>query len=238
MKNNPKVLLTAAAVLLCYLVGVSLNELAEAHGKHRPRATRVDQVRRHGDAKMTKRIAGHTIKEAILRYKLEEIVAQEDIERGKKEMYNFLKWKLGGPGAVAGQYVSSGYDHFEKAYTDEAGGILLGVISFANKEPELVMPKWMQDYLKVQAGATGPAIAKYLESEGVPKELAAKIGQKVAEALVAGVERNVAAFMPKSYDIDNRLVRAAIRAKKAPGMASKKAMPLVVDDDEEDEKEP
>ena len=129
------------AVIWLLVGGVSATQIAEAHGKHRPRATRADQVRRHGDAKMAKRVARHTVNEAVIRYKLDEIgVPEAEIERAKDEMYVFLKWKLGGPAAIAGQYISAGYDHFEKGYTDEAAAIALGIVGFASKEPELVMP--------------------------------------------------------------------------------------------------
>lgn len=219
MNGNRKWFFSVATGLICLLVGAVMAPPLAAHGTHRPRATRVDQVRRHGDAKMTKRVAGHVTKEAILRYQLEGAVSDADKERAKDEMYTFLKWKLGGPAAIAAQYISSGYEHFEKAYTDEAAAMLLGVISFANQQPELVMPKWMQTYLKGKAGESGPAISMYLQNQfGVPAPLANMVGSKVSEVLTKGVERNVAAFIPKSYDVDNRLVRAAINARKDAGV--------------------
>lgn len=232
MKVNVKSIL--AVVGLSCLLGLCLPPPVAAHGKHRSQATRVDQVRRHGDAKMTKRVAGHVVKEAILRYELKDAVSKEDVARAKKEMYNFLKWKLGGPAAIAGQYISTGYGHFEKAYTDEAGGILLGVIRFDKVQPELVMPKWMQDELKKQAGESGPAIATLLQRYGVPLPLAQMIGSKVAEVLTKGVQRNVAAFMPKAYDVDNRLVAAAIKARKEAGITATQPAGEVADEDEDE----
>lgn len=236
MKVNVKSIL-AVTGLSC-LLGLSLPAPVAAHGKHRPQSTRADQVRRHGDAKMTKRVANHTVKEAILRYELKDLVSDQEVDRAKGEMYNFLKWKLGGPSAIAGQYVSSGYNHFEKAYTDEAAAMLLGVISFANKEPELVMPEWMQTYLKVQAGASGVAIAAFLQGYGVPAPIAAAIGSKVAEELTQTVQRNVKAFIPKSYDVDNRIVRVAIKARQEAGIRPSRPAGELADEDEEDEAPP
>lgn len=235
MQGKRKWFFSIASSLICLLLGAALPPPVEAHGKHRPRATRVDQVRRHGDAKMTKRVAGHVTKEAIIRYDLENLVSDADIERTKDEMYTFLKWKLGGPGAIAGQYISSGYDHFEKAYTDEAAAMLLGVISFAGKEPELVMPKWMQSYLKAKAGESGPAVSQYLQTQGVPALVADQLGKKVAEVLTKGVERNVATFIPKEYDVDNRLVRGAIQARKDAKAMPKNPAGLVARKEEEEE---
>ncbi len=236
MKVNAKSIL-AVAGLSC-LLDLPLPPSVAAHGKHHPRATRVDQVRRHGDAKMTKRVAGHVVKEAILRYQLQGAVSKEDVERAKKEMYTFLKWKLGGPAPVAGQYISTGYKHFENGYTDEAGGILLGVISFANVQPELVMPKWMQESLRKQAGASGPAIALALQAYGVPMPLAQILGSKIAEVLTKGLLRNVAGFIPKSYDVDNRLVQAAVKARKEAGLKPTQPVGEVADEDEDEPSSP
>ncbi len=189
---------------------------------HPGKQHRIESVAKRKDTRMTLSVAGHVVKYAIQRFNLAGLVSQGDIDRvisikgetGSGEMYNFLKWKLGGPGAVAGQFVTAGYEHFDKAYSDEAAGMLLGLISFAKTEPELVMPAWMQTYLKAQAGQSGQAISVYLQGQGVPAPLADAIGSKVSEQLTKAVQRNVAAFIPKSYDVDNRIVAAALKARR------------------------
>ena len=210
---NRKLAVAIGQTLAMLTMAVIITTSAEA--KEHPRSTRVDQVRRHGDAKMSKRVAHHTVERAIERFSLK--VSEAEVVRADAEMYRFLKWKLGAPTAIAAQYISTGYRHFGNGYSDEAAGVLLGIVSFADVEPELVMPPWMQSYLKTTAGNSDKAIAAYLTSVGVPAPLAALIGTKVAAVLSKGVARNVAAFMPKRYDIDNRLIEEAIKAREAAG---------------------
>lgn len=198
-------------ILLAFVVS-AVCVTASSQAKEHPRSTRVDQVRRHGDSKMSMRVAHATVEEAIERFQLGTL-SKEQTARADAEMYKFLKWKLGSPTAIAAQYVSSGYGHFRKGYSDEAAGVLLGIVSFAKLEPELVMPGWMQKYLKQMAGDSDVAITAYLTSLGVPAPVAAFIGSKAAEALGKGVVRNIATFIPKSYDIDNRLIDVALKAR-------------------------
>jgi hypothetical protein len=57
---------------------------------------------------------------------LADLVDETAIKKARKETYAFLKWKLGNPSAICGQYASAGQKHFNKAYSDEAAAALLG----------------------------------------------------------------------------------------------------------------
>jgi hypothetical protein len=89
----------------------------------------MESLAKHGDARMGMSAAGHAALYAIQRFHLEDFkVSQADIDRAQKEVYEFLKWKLGSATAVAAQFVSAGYQHFDRAYSDEAAAALLGAI--------------------------------------------------------------------------------------------------------------
>ena len=79
-----------------------------------------------GDVKVARNVAARTTAHAVKRFNLRGLVSAQKINSTKGHMYDFLKWKLGSPSAVAAQWVTANYRHFEKAYSDEAAGIMLG----------------------------------------------------------------------------------------------------------------
>jgi len=166
--------------------------------------------------------AGHTVKYSVERFRIADLIDTNGWESCKKgrncpayfdEMYRFLVWKLGTPALGAAQWLSAGYEHFDKAYSDEAAGILLGLIDFRNVKPEIVMPVWLQEYMQ-SAGVemTAAGIAAFLMSKGLDEQLAAEIGKRLAKWMVSRVP--VAVYLPKEYDIDNSLIEAVILAKR------------------------
>ena len=126
MNHSWKRVLAVAVGAICLIVA-SLPGSVEAHGKHPGRARRVKSCTTKGDVRMTRSVAGHTVNYALGRHQLQDRVTPADIDRAVSEMYNFLKRKLGNPTAVCAQYISTGYGHFERAYSDEARTMLLGV---------------------------------------------------------------------------------------------------------------
>lgn len=177
---------------------------------------RRESLLKRGDSRMTFSAAGHATKFAVERFRLQDLVTEADIERVSKQMYDFLVWKLGSPTAAASQWLTAGYQHFDKGYSDEAAGMLLGVIDFQKKDPELKLPKWMQDYIKAKVAESGEGIATALTAYGVPEPLAKLLGGLAEKELAKIADRNtVGVFMPKSFDVDNRLVDAAIAARRS-----------------------
>src|SRR5689334_9156914 len=79
-----------------------------------------------GDSHMSKAVSTHVVKYAIQRFRLDSYVTPADIARAENEMYSFLKWKLGNPTAIAGQFVTAGYQHFDRAFSYEAAAALVG----------------------------------------------------------------------------------------------------------------
>jgi hypothetical protein len=80
----------------------------------------------NGDAKVSKSIAKKVVKHAMKKYEIDDLVNDESRKKARKQVYAFLKWKLGNPSAICAQYVTAGQKHFNKAYRDEAAAALLG----------------------------------------------------------------------------------------------------------------
>jgi len=102
------------------------------------------------------------------------------------------------------------------------------VFDFKAQKPELEVPKWMQSWIEQQVGKSGEAIAKLLESHGVPAVIAGPLGQKIEDALANVARHNaVGMFVPKSFNVDNRLVEAAITARRTPAGHTPSTKPTV-----------
>lgn len=216
---------TSITTLLPTLLG-ALALAAPARGQEYPAcdqdhpngARRAESLFKRGDVYMVRRLSGHTVLYATRRYGLQEHFDDEAIQVAAGKLYDFLKWKLGSPSLVALQWLSDGYQHFDKTYVDEAAAILLGVIEVDVGQPELRLPPFMQDWIMAQVGKTGEAIAAFLVTKGVPAPLAKILGDRVEQALADLYDRNlVGVYIPKSYDVDNRLVEAAVLALQNEG---------------------
>ncbi len=208
--------LLATLVLCLSAPGARAGDLPNCSQNHPGRQNRLEDSIKKGDSEIAKKVAKHVVKYSIQRFGLEGLVSEAEIDNAKSRMYSFLKWKLGSPSAVCGQWVSSGYGHFDKAYSDEAGALLIGIFQFEDKEPELKVPTWMQKMIVAEVGSTGPAIAAGLAYWGVPEVIAVPLGEKIAAELAKATERNtVGYYLPKDFDFDNRLLNAALRARRA-----------------------
>jgi len=93
---------------------------------HPGRTDRTLYAAQNGDATTAKRVARHVTRYAVRRYHMEGLVTDAQISAADDKVYNFLKWKLGGPTPVAVTWVSHGFAHFDRAYVDEAAAVLLG----------------------------------------------------------------------------------------------------------------
>ncbi len=178
---------------------------------------RAESVVKRGDSRMVLSAGGHAVLYAIERYKLKDLVTETDITKAQQQMYNFLVWKLGGPSGAAAQFITAGYQHFDKGYVDEAAGVLLEIIRFTKKEPEMMMPYMLQRYFELQKGLrTAIQITEYLIKKGVNSQVAGVLGKEASEQMAGAATGRgaVGVFIPKSYDVDNRIVEEAIKAKQ------------------------
>ncbi|HEY7726866.1 MAG TPA: hypothetical protein VID50_00265 [Candidatus Eisenbacteria bacterium] len=145
----------AALFLVCGAGAASAKEYPKCQLSHPGRADRAKRLLADGDTEVCKSIAKHVVKYAIAKYGLEGVVTNEaEIKEARKEMYDFLKWKLGNPSAVAAQWVSAGYKHFDKAYSDEAGAAALGS-DLPGPGAELKLPRELSAWLKAKVDSVG-----------------------------------------------------------------------------------
>jgi len=216
MKRNRKYLFTVGIGVLSLFVAFML-ELVEAHEKHPGRAERVKQVAKRGDSRMTLSVAGHTTDYALHHFNLHDLVAPSDIERSGEAMYEFLKWKLGNPSAVAAQYISTGYGHFEKAYGDEAGAALMGFeLPKEGGRPDFYFPTQLLNLGLQIEEAMVPIAAKAIEAEfAIPAFITTPLLKAYVKEKYKVLGR-VGFNIPQKYDFSNELLMLAIDAKRDP----------------------
>lgn len=175
-----------------------------------------------GDTKVVREISQRTVKYAKNKWKIGDLVTDQDSKRAESEMYEFFKWKLGNPTTVCGQYVTAGYDHFNKAYGDEAAAALLG-FDLPNEKAghsELWLPPAVVDvYTAVEKKVAIPIAAKYIEAQtGIPAFVSEMVLKRVAEE-EGKVLKRMGINIPKKYDFPNGMVQLTIDAKRNPQKA-------------------
>ncbi len=116
----------------------------QAHPGHEHR---LESLVKNGDSKMVRSAAGHAVTYAVIRYGIKDIVTEADKTRAAGEMYNFICWKLGSPSAAAAQWLTAGYQHFDRAYVDEAAAALLGT-DLPGPGGSVQLPKALSTFLK------------------------------------------------------------------------------------------
>lgn len=182
-----------------------------------------------GDAKVSKNIAKKMVKYAVKKYVIEDLVDEQTMKQAKKEIYGFLKWKLGNPTAVCAQYVTAGQKHFNKAYGDEAAAALLG-FNLPNEKagratfqlpPELV-DFWVMTE-KLQNAGKAYVLQYYYR---IPATLTKKILDTQTE-LTARVLKQTGFNIPRDYDFPNEMVLVAIEAKRNPEQERQKFQQVV-----------
>lgn len=215
------VIAACGAIIASLLAHASAQGLPKCSQKHVGRQHRAESLTKRGDSRMAWSAAAHTTKYAIERYGLQNSVSEDEAKRVFDRMYAFLSWKLGTPAAVAGQWLTAGYEHFDKAYVDEAGAMLIGILDFTKKNPQIAFPPAIAQRIKEMAGAAGPQVQKLLVEHGVPEELAKLAADKIAAELLKAAARNtVGVDLPKKYDFDNRLLMLGLEAFKKERAAS------------------
>jgi hypothetical protein len=167
-----------------------------------------------GDSKVSKGIAKGVVKHAIKRFDIADLVDEGTTKKARKEVYEFLKWKLGSPTAICGQYITAAQTHFNKGYSDEAAAALLGTQLPGDNSVEMKLPprftKVLQQAVNVQgAGAQAFLLATY----GIPPMVSDLIIGKLTGAANKSIGR-LGFNMPKKWDIDNKLVEGLIATKR------------------------
>jgi hypothetical protein len=116
--------------------------------KHPGRQHRAESLVKQGDSRMALSAARHTVRYAIDRYGIQDIVTEADIDRADDDVYRFYSWKLGNPALVAAQWLTAGYQHFD-SHADEAAASLLGY-DLPGPGNVLRLPKVLTAWLKTQ----------------------------------------------------------------------------------------
>jgi len=194
--------------------------------QHHPgREHRIEAVAKAGDAHMAMSAAGHATRYAIQRFHLENFYL--DIDHAQREVYEFLKWKMGNPAAIAAQFIAAGYQHFDRAYSDEAAAALLGTdLPSEQNGAQMTLSSNFTAKLKEEIDKDlGPGASfggieeEIILGYGAPEPIAYQIATALA-VYKAGQMPRVGFNMPKSWDIDNRLVEAMIAARTTPSTAA------------------
>ncbi len=213
--------LSCRAMAIVGIVGFVAWFLLTADAAFAGKAERAAKCATKGDAKVSKSIAKKMINHAIKQYEIADLVDDQTAKRAKKEVYAFLKWKLGNPSAICAQYVTGGQKHFNKAYGDEAAAALLG-FNLPNEKagratfqlpPELVDLWVMTEKLK-NAGKAYLLQAFF----GIPPGLSRLVLDEITEQQ-GKVIKHLGFNIPKDYDFPNQMVQATIEAKRNPQQA-------------------
>ena len=197
----------ARMVILSSLVlGLSLTASEPAFSGKTQRAM---ECATKGDSKVSKKAVKKVVAAAIKKWNIAHLVDEQKIKVARKEVYEFLKWKLGSPTAICGQYIGAGTKHFIKGYNDEAAAALLGVKLPGDGSVEMKLPASLTKVL--QASVEAYLLAQY----GIPPQVSGLIINKLQGAAKKSIGR-LGFNMPKSWDIDNRLVEGLIKAEGLP----------------------
>lgn len=182
-------------------------------------AQRVQRVKECAakEAATVKKIARRTVQHAVKKYRMSDLLTSSDGRRASLEMYNFLKWKMGGTTPACGQYVTAGQGHFNKAYGDEAAALLLGVISFAGRQPEIVVPDWMIEYMRMRIEViSGTAGREFLAKNMGFKQpfILDRLVIQALDELEGKAKERADIFIPKRFDVQDRIVEANLDAAR------------------------
>jgi hypothetical protein len=211
-----------AAALLVAILGQPAIPLAAQQPTcsqdHPGRQHRLESVAKRGDTRMAWSAAGHATKYAVERYGLQGLVGEPQVVAAAKVLESHLYLRLGNPSAVAAQFVGAGYQHFDRAYSDEAAAALLGFElpteqggrSMFYLPPELVDLWVMTEKLQ----NTGKA---YLLNSffGIPKPLTKQVLDYIVDQ-EAHVARRLGFNIPREYDFPNQLIEVTIAARRDP----------------------
>ncbi len=183
---------------------------------HPGESQRARDVTFKGDARMARSVANHVVTYSVQRFRLTGKVQPQDVSRASDNLYEHLKWKLGNPTAIAGQFVTAGYEHFDNSYSWEAAAALLGGSLPSEKDgPEFKIPRKYAEILHKWAEDAGKRLENYLETQwSIPPQLSEKIVIQLEGAANKSIE-HLGINMPKNWNMDHNLVAALLAAKQS-----------------------
>lgn len=192
---------------------------------HPGKASRIESVAKNGDARMILSCAGHTLKYAIARYRIQDMYndanVDADVNGILQEMYQELNRDFSMQLLISG-FIEYGYQQF---HTDvyNGGGILLGIYRIHNSRGELIIPTFWQKYIEVNLGLrTASAITLYFAHLGIDPGgeyyigPASKLGPLVATELSKPTADRKDVFTG-IYDLKDSVIEDAIKAKRLYG---------------------
>jgi hypothetical protein len=219
MNIGTSLLLLATFPLFLWLIP------SPAYGKD-SKESRALKCATKGDSKVGKGIAKGVVKHAVERFAIADLVDEEKSKKANKEVYEFLKWKLGSPTAICAQYVTAGQKHFNNGYSDEAAAALLGTQLPGDNSVEMKLPARFTKVLQQAVDVQGAAASTYLMvTYGIPPMVSDIVIGKLTGAANKSIGR-LGFNMPKDWDIDNKLVDGLIATKRkgtAEGVAKEEA---------------
>jgi hypothetical protein len=153
------------------------------------------------------------VKHALKRFDIADLVDEKKTKKARKEVYEFLKWKLGSPTAICAQYITAGQKHFNKGYSDEAAAALLGTQLPGDNSVEMKLPTAFTKVLQGAVDVHGAGASAFLLTYGIPPMVSDLIIGKLTGAANKSIGR-LGFNMPKKWDVDNKLVKAIIDSKR------------------------
>ena len=214
----------AMGCAITFAAGVANADYPACPQKHAGRQSRTESLVKKGDSKMVHSAVGHTLDYAVIRYGISDIVNPADKARATAELYDFLCWKMGSTSAVAGQWLTAGYQHFDKGYVDEAAAALLGA-ELPGPAGTVRLPKELSDYLKSLADSLAQSgdSANGFCGAGADSTLWG-VGCKallplVLEAAHRAIDRigfNVTGVMAKRFDVKDEQIALMIETRRHP----------------------
>jgi hypothetical protein len=135
-------------VLATFLLALAPAPYPKCNRRHPGRQHRIESLAKQGDSRMGFSAAGHSVRYAIHRYGISDIVTKADIARADKDVYEFLKWKTGSASLLAAQWLTAGYQHYD-SHADEAAASLLGY-DLPGPRNQLGLPKALATFIKQQ----------------------------------------------------------------------------------------
>jgi hypothetical protein len=115
------------------------------------RAERAAECLKEGDSKTSSQLAKRVVSYAANHWELADWATDEDRGDARGELYDFLKYKLGGPSAICAQYISTGDGHFKRGYGDEAAAALVGLELPGDGRKNFAIPKKVAHKLAEEA---------------------------------------------------------------------------------------
>lgn len=204
---SPRILILLSMLAVGFTVPIG--DLA-----HAGKLERTTKCATKGDARVSKSISRKVVMHAVKKYQLEDIITKDDVKTAKKEVYEFLKWKLGNPSAICAQYITAGTKHFKKAYADEAAAALVGVALPGKGSSDIQLPKELADVLKQAYEKAGDGFAKALEEEyGIPPALTNEVVKEVRKYADKATD-HLGINIPKGFDYDNDELEFLIKLKR------------------------